>query len=185
MTAGRRSQHGRESIIELAEALAAELRTGAAPRTAMLRAAEGEPLLHWVAVAARSPAGDVAAALRDLAALPGAAGAADLAAAWSVTETTGGSLATPVGRIAGGLRDDEQVRREVSAQLAGPRATAVLLAVLPLFGLLLGSALGAAPLPLLVASPVGPVLLVPGLLLELAGVLWTLRITRRAGPRDG
>ena len=70
----------------------------------------------------------------------------------------------------------------MAAQLAGPRATAVLLALLPVFGLAMGNALGADPLAVLVGTPVGRGCLVLGLLLEVAGLLWTARITRRAEP---
>ena len=70
----------------------------------------------------------------------------------------------------------------MAAQLAGPRATAVLLALLPAFGLAMGNALGADPLAVLVGTPLGQGCLVLGLLLEAAGLLWTARITRRAEP---
>jgi Flp pilus assembly protein TadB len=170
----------RSAVAELADALASELRAGASPRVALLRAVQDEPLLAGLAAAARSPAGDVAAALREVGALPGGGGAGDLAAAWLVCESTGGGLAAPAARLAGALRDDAQVRREVAAQLAGPKATAVLLAMLPCFGLVMGAALGADPLHLFFGTAAGPALLATGLALELSGVLWTLLIARRA-----
>ena len=102
-------------------------------------------------------------ALSDLALLPGGAVARDLATAWLVCETTGGRLAAPVARLAGGWRDEEQVRREVRAQLAGPRATAVLLAGLPLVGLAMGTALGADPVALVRQPSVAVAVLAPGL----------------------
>jgi tight adherence protein B len=58
----------------------------------------------------------------------------------------------------------------------------VLLALLPAFGWLMGSALGADPLGVLVGTPLGLSCLVVGLLLETAGLLWTARITRGAEP---
>ncbi|MGZ4593312.1 MAG: type II secretion system F family protein [Actinomycetes bacterium] len=176
----RLADRRRRAVVELADAVASELRAGATPRAAVLRAAQDDPLLAGVAAAARSPAGDVAGALHELGTLPGAGGATDLAAAWLVCESTGGGLATPAARLAGALRDEAQVRREVAAQLAGPRATAVLLAALPAFGLLMGAALGAHPVGLLLGTEVGRALLVPGLSLELVGILWTRRIARRA-----
>ena len=176
----RDAQLTRAGLIELADALYAELRAGAPPREALWRAARDQPRLAEVAAAARSPAGDVGSALHDMATVPGGAAAADLATAWSVCETTGGRLAPPVARLAGAWRDDEQVRREVTAALAGPRATAVLLAALPLAGLAMGAALGADPIALLRQPSVALVVLVPGLLLEVAGLLWTAGVTRRA-----
>jgi tight adherence protein B len=176
----RDAQQTRTALIELADALSAELRAGAEPRDALWRAAGDRPRFAAVAAAARSPAGDVVSALHELAILAGGAAAADLATAWQVCEATGGRLAAPVARLAGAWRDDEQVRREVTAALAGPRATAVLLAVLPLAGLAMGAALGADPTALLRQPSLVLVVLVPGLLLELAGLLWTAGITRRA-----
>jgi len=177
---GRAADQHRIALIELADALTAELRAGAAPRDALWRAARDEPRFATVAAAARSPAGDVVSALHGLAILPGGPAAADLATAWAVCEATGGRLAPPVARLAIGWRDEEQVRREVSAQLAGPRATAVLLAGLPPVGLAMGAALGADPIALMRQPSMVLVVAVPGLLLEVAGLLWTARITRRA-----
>jgi tight adherence protein B len=176
----RDARQTRAGLIELADALSAELRAGAAPREALWRAARDQPRFAVVAAAARSPAGDVVSALHELATYAGAGAAGDLATAWEVCETTGGRLAAPVARLAGAWRDDEQVRREVTAALAGPQATAVLLAGLPLAGLAMGAALGADPVALLRQPSVALVVLVPGLLLEVVGLLWTAGITRRA-----
>lgn len=176
----RNAEQNRAGLIGLADALSAELRAGAAPREALWRAARDAPRFAGVAAAAQSPAGDVVSALHDLAKVPGGAAAADLATAWAVCEAAGGRLAAPVTRLSGGWRDEEQVRREVSAQLAGPRATAVLLAGLPVVGLAMGSALGADPVTLLRQPSMALVVLIPGLLLEVAGLFWTARITRRA-----
>jgi tight adherence protein B len=176
----RAAERNRIGLIELADALSAELRAGAAPREALWRAARDEPRFAAVAAAARSPAGDVVSTLHELATLPGGAAAADLATAWVVCEATGGRLAPAVARLAVGWRDEEQVRREVSAQLAGPRATAVLLAGLPLLGMAMGVALGADPIALMRQPSMALVVTAPGLALQAAGLLWTARITRRA-----
>jgi len=176
----REAEQNRTGLIEVADALSAELRAGATPRDALWRATRDQPRFAAVAAAARSPAGEVVPALRELAILAGGAAAEDLATAWLVCETTGGRLAAPVARLAGAWRDDEQVRREVTAALAGPRATAVLLAGLPLGGLAMGAALGADPAAVLGQPSIALVVLVPGLLLEVAGLLWTAGITRRA-----
>jgi tight adherence protein B len=58
----------------------------------------------------------------------------------------------------------------------------VLLALLPAFGLAMGSALGADPLDVLAGTPLGLGCLALGLMLETAGLLWTARITRSAEP---
>jgi tight adherence protein B len=177
---GRAAEQHRIALIELADAVCAELRSGAAPREALCRATRDEPRFAAVAAVARSPAGDVVSTLHELATLPGGAAAADLATAWAVCEVTGGRMAPAVARLGVGWRDEEQVRREVSAQLAGPRATAVLLAGLPFVGLAMGAALGADPIATMRQPSLLLAVAVPGLLLELAGLLWTARITRRA-----
>jgi tight adherence protein B len=176
----RNAQRNRIALIGLTDALSAELRAGATPRDALWRAARDQPLFAELAAAARSPAGDAVSALRNLATEDGCVAAADLATAWRVCETSGGRLAAPVARIAGAWRDDEQVRREVTAALAGPRATAVLLAALPIAGVAMASGLGAHPIALFLRPPVAALVVVPGLLLEVAGVFWTAGIARRA-----
>ncbi len=178
----REAARRRAAVIELCSALGAELRSGATARDALMAASRDVPGVDHLAAVAAAPHGDVAQALRATAERNGSAGLRRLAACWQVSERSGSGLAPSVSRLATTLRDEEQVRREVAAQLAGPRATAVLLALLPLFGLAMGNALGANPLAVLVGTPVGRACLVLGLLLEAAGLLWTARITRRAEP---
>jgi tight adherence protein B len=181
-TGRREATRRRAAVIELCSALGAELRSGAAARDALTAASHDVPGVDRLAAVAAAPHGDVAQALRATAELPGGAGLRRLASCWQVSERSGSGLASSVARLAATLRDEEQVRREVAAQLAGPRATAVLLALLPAFGLAMGSALGADPLAVLVGTPLGQGCLALGLLLETAGLLWTARITRRAEP---
>ena len=71
---------------------------------------------------------------------------------------------------------------EVDARLAGPRATATVLAGLPVLGLLLGQAIGADPMRVLAGTAVGQTLLVVGTGLACAGVLWSARIVSAAVP---
>ncbi len=181
-TGRREAARRRAAVIELCSALGAELRSGATARDALIAASRDVPAVEHLAAVAAAPHGDVAQALRATAERNGGAGLRRLAACWQVSERSGSGLAPSVSRLAATLRDEEQVRREVAAQLAGPRATAVLLALLPVFGLAMGNALGADPLAVLVGTPLGQGCLVLGLLLEVAGLLWTARITRRAEP---
>jgi tight adherence protein B len=132
-----------------------------------------------VAAAVR-PTGDVPEALSAIARRPGGATAGDLAAAWRVGALTGCGLADPVARVLHGHRAEERLRREVAAELAGPRATAWLLSGLPVVGVVLGMALGADPVGFLLATPPGRLVLLLGVALVLAGVGWTRRITEGA-----
>jgi tight adherence protein B len=123
---------------------------------------------------------DMPAVLRRMAARPGAEGLRRLAACWEVAEGSGAGLATATDRLAAGLRAEEAQRREISAQLAGPRTTARLLAVLPVFGLLLAAGLGGDPVHVLLGTPYGLACLSAGVALDIAGVLWTERIASAA-----
>jgi tight adherence protein B len=68
------------------------------------------------------------------------------------------------------------VRRQVSAGLAGARATARLLASLPILGLCLGYAVGARPLTFLTGTQVGWLCLAVGLALAGVGLFWVERL---------
>jgi tight adherence protein B len=83
-------------------------------------------------------------------------------------------------RLAGTLRDDDEARQEVVSSLAASRATARLLAVLPVFGLLLGGGLGGRPWMVLIDSMIGAGCLLGGAVLAVAGVFWVERIADHA-----
>ena len=92
----------------------------------------------------------------------------------------GAGLADGLDRISAGLRAERDQREELQALLAGPRSTALVLALLPAFGLLLGSAMGADPVRVLLHSPAGLVCLGVGAVLEWAGLTWVARLVRTA-----
>jgi tight adherence protein B len=94
----------------------------------------------------------------------------------------GAGLAAGLDRLEGALRADRDQRADLRAQLAGARATAVMLAGLPVLGLLLGAAMGADPLRVLLHSGAGLGCLVVGGLLEGVGLWWALRIVRGVEP---
>ncbi|MGH3326985.1 MAG: type II secretion system F family protein [Streptomycetales bacterium] len=170
----------RAAVLTLTTTLADELRAGRAAREALARSAEAAPALLGPVLSTARLGGDVPAALVDVAGQPGADALRRLAACWHVAEATGAGFARSAERLASALRAEEYLRREVGAQLAGTRATAGLLALLPFFGLLLGAGVGAHPLQVLLHDPYGQACLVAGLALDLAGVLWVDRIARAA-----
>ncbi|MYZ10840.1 hypothetical protein GT028_26280, partial [Streptomyces sp. SID2999] len=110
----------------------------------------------------------------------GAEGLLGLAACWRVAVDQGAGLAAGLDRLDGALRAERDQRADLRAQLSGARATALLLAVLPLFGLLLGAAMGADPLRVLLHTGAGLGCLVAGAVFEGAGVWWAARIVRGA-----
>jgi tight adherence protein B len=177
----RREVRRRGAALDLVTSLAAELRGGAEPRAALLTASD--PVFPAVAAMARSPAADPAVALLLAAGEAGHELLADLAAAWRVAERTGAGLAAPAARLGEAARAATAVRRELEAQLAGPRATAGLLSLLPGAGVLLGTALGADPAGFLLGSAGGRPCLLIGALLVAAGVGWTEAIVAAAEPQ--
>lgn len=172
----------RAAVREVCEVLAAELRAGRTPDEALASASAVLPELGPAVLAGRL-GGDVPTAVREISA-PGATEALHaLAAAWSVADRSGAGLAVVLDQLTTKLRADEELRQEVSAQLAAPRATARVVAALPLAGLALGLGLGADPLAFLLGTPAGLGCLVVGAGLVLAGLAWVERLARGAERR--
>ncbi|MFJ9946629.1 type II secretion system F family protein [Kitasatospora sp. NPDC091207] len=178
------------AVVDLCTALAGELRSGATPEQALhvvtTRLAEdGEALrrigLEPVArLAAGRYGGDVPGAFQLLAELPGGRGATAIAACWRVTSDGGAGLAAGLDGVAEALRAERALAEEIDAELAAPRTTVAVLAALPVAGLLLGAALGARPVTVLLHTPAGLACLLGGAALEGLGVAWTARIVRAA-----
>ncbi|MFI1204459.1 type II secretion system F family protein [Streptomyces sp. NPDC020883] len=177
----RAAERRSAAVIRFCGAVAAELRAGRQPDRALVAAGAPGPGEAGPAVlAAARYGGDVPGALRAAARQPGAEGLAGAAACWQVAVEGGAGLARGLERIAAGLAVQRDQREELRAQLAGPRATALILALLPVGGLLMGGALGADPLGVLLHTPAGWGCLVVGGLLEWGGVAWTARIVADA-----
>jgi tight adherence protein B len=181
---GRRSAQlaaDRRRVVEMCDAMVSELRAGQPPSRALAWVAGGWPELAATSSLA-GMGGDVPAALRTVAAQSGVAPLAQVAAAWDVAHRSGAGLADVLDRLSLTLREDEDVRREITASLGSTRATGRLLAVLPLFGLGLGLAMGADPLAVLLGSTFGAFCLAVGAGLATVGVFWVERIADRAEP---
>lgn len=167
----------RAAAADVVLALAAELATGLPAETALQRAGAGRDFMQGSVGAARV-GGDIPAALRadgeefELTALVA------LAAVWQVSAGSGAGLADASYRLGTAALQRERMRRELASQMAGPRATARVLAVLPLVGLVLGSGLGGSPVAWLLGTPVGLAVTAAGVLLEVAGLLWVRRLVR-------
>ncbi len=179
-----------EQVIALCAALASEVRAGRQPAGALSVAARETGGLSGGAdsavLAAARFGGDVPGALREAARGPGAEGLAGLAACWQVAVDSGAGLADGLDRLETALRAQRDQQADLQTKLAPARATAAMLAVLPVVGLLMGTALGADPLGVLLHTPVGIGCLAVGGVLEGAGLWWTGRIVRRAeGPVRG
>ncbi|MFE7801721.1 type II secretion system F family protein [Nocardia sp. NPDC057440] len=184
----RRARHDRlrnaecAYLLDAVEAVIGELRVGAHPSAATAVAAHesrGEAARAFAVSAARSRLGGSGAeGLRhpDSVVAPELAGIAD---AWRVAEHHGLALAELLSAARADLQGRIRFRGRTAAALAGARATAAVLAGLPLLGLALGQLMGAAPLRVLLTSAAGAVLLPLGTGLACAGLLWTDAITRK------
>ena len=197
----RQAAAQRNAVVTLCSALRAELDGGALPSAALAEAVwcrvELRDLAELVSGsrATQRPAsirfpGDAAGLLAAAArAAPGREGLSGLAACWRATEEHGLSLTAAVAGIESALRADEQRQLLLDSELSGVRTTMGLLAVLPVFGLVLGSGLGTRPLHILLQTFGGQVCLVVGSTLEMAGLWWTDRlvasVSELAAPMPG
>lgn len=189
---GRRRQEASAAIEGIAEALrslVAELSAGAHPvEAAEAAAADAGPVagraLRAAAAAVRL-GGDVDTALA------GGARAAPLAPdvvratvqlgrAWHLAAHHGLPLAHVLDAVREDLEQRVRFARRVLAHMSGPRASAAVLAFLPVAGVCLGESIGADPLQVLAGSVAGQVLVAVGAALTCAGIAWSARITRTA-----
>ncbi|AXG12334.1 type II secretion system F family protein [Intrasporangium calvum] len=121
----------------------------------------------------------------------GAEGSEELrfvAAAWQLSEVTGAPLADAVRRAVASVHQARERARRVHVAVAGPRATVVVLTVLPLTGPLFGLACGVPPTELYLASPLSSAAAALGLVLIWVGRRWCRRLVESAvsvGGADG
>ncbi|GAA3218519.1 type II secretion system protein [Pseudonocardia petroleophila] len=180
-----------DTAVELASAIsrmADELAAGAHPATALGGTSADGPRARAVLAPAAAAGGlgdDVPAALRRGAGEhPEVTAEVErLAAAWALSERSGVPLAELLSGAAADLGWRVRFAARVRAELAGPRATALVLTALPALGLALGQLVGADPLGVLRSGLLGQALLVVGVALAAAGVAWTEQILRSAVPR--
>jgi tight adherence protein B len=166
------------------DVLVGELRVGAHPVRAFDVAADEtdgpvSAALRTVAARARMGA-DVAAGLRAAAgssALP--AHWERLAMCWQLASDHGLAIATLMRAAQRDIAERQRFSAKVTAGLAGARATAAILAGLPVLGVLLGQLIGARPLSFLFGQRAGGWLLVVGVALVCGGLLWSDRIADR------
>jgi tight adherence protein B len=179
----RSSASGRRTraLVEALGALAAELRAGRSLDDATGAAMSGCP--DPATAAALGPVLRLGEPPPGPAADEPARALVRVAAAVRLSAATGCSLAGVVTAVEDDLRARLHAEQELGAAVAGPRASATVLAGLPVLGLLMGSGIGADPWRVLTTTGPGTVLLVLGVALELAGTAWAARLVRRAVQR--
>jgi tight adherence protein B len=171
----REHERRRRLVVELAEALASELRAGQPVQTSLERCQELWPAFQPVVAAGRLGA-DVPSALARLARLPGAEGLREVASAWQVSERSGVSLSGVLLQVAESARARQVAANLVRAELASARTTARMVAALPLVTLALSSSMGSTPWAFLLGQPLGLVCLAAGTALVFCGLGWIDRI---------
>lgn len=163
------------AALRVVRAVLAEVEAGAAPADALVAAADAEDAhdaeLRQMADRVRASRDPTEAASADL--LP-------LAHALRVSGFSGAAAGPVLDRVAAQLQDGLDQRRAVGAALAGARSSAALLALLPFVGLALGAGLGANPVAVLAGSRAGHSLVLCGVALECAGLVWTARLAAAA-----
>jgi tight adherence protein B len=171
----RLAEQRRDRVLTACEGIAADLRAGQPPVRALARAAGDWPELRPVLVAAQVDA-EVPEALRELARRPGAGELRAVAAAWRVAHDAGTGLAPPLGQVVASLRARRRTAGLVKAEVAAARATAHVLALLPLVVLAMSAGVGGDPVGFLTGTT--PVLgcLVAGLGLTGLGWWWLDRL---------
>jgi tight adherence protein B len=179
----RASDEGRALETAL-DVLVGELRAGSHPVRAFSVAADetaGAVAVSLRSVAARARLGaDVTAGLRAAArssALP--AHWDRLAVCWQLAGAHGLAIATLMRAAQRDIAERQRFWARVAAGMAGARATAAILAALPVLGVLLGELIGARPLGFLLSGHAGGWLLAVGSTLACCGLLWSDRITDR------
>ncbi len=154
-SAARDGAAARSRTLDDLSAIAADLRAGLPPAAVLPEeqpAADGDRVRHLVGAVRR------------------------------IAEHTGAPAADLVERIEADARAADRARASAAAQAAGARATAVLLAALPAGGTVLGYAIGADPLAVLLHTPLGAACALGAMVLQAAGLAWADRLAAAGQP---
>ncbi len=179
--ARRRRRRAESTVLAVLDALAAALRVGLAPDTALRQLADVDD----------GPVGRLASELaqagraggqywRGVAREAGAPGVLVVAQAWELSHVAGIRLADAVELSARLLRQGRGLRNRREVALAGPRATIAVLTLLPLLGPGVGLAVGIDPFDLYAGTGLSMVSTGVGLAMLICGRLWAAALVRRS-----
>ncbi|MCL2783880.1 MAG: hypothetical protein FWD55_00300 [Propionibacteriaceae bacterium] len=168
-------------VARAAQILESLVGLGHVPAVALSLTAEECSIIE-PAVAALRMGGDPAAVLEELSRQEGQAGLARIGHALAVSHASGGSMHASLQQVRDSLDEAVQTAGLVASELAGPRATAQILALLPLFGLGIAYSLGTNPFTFLTGQLLGRICLLAGVGFGCAGVVWSEILTRTAEP---
>ena len=174
----RRARADHAGVLAAVRILTAELAAGSLPAAALTAAATTAPGVRAVFEHAAEAAGrgDPSGILEG----DPRPGVRAVGVAWRLGQDTGSALGHVLERVADDLAAADAQRRAVTVALAGPRSSALLVALLPVLGLGLGTAMGASPVAVLDGSSAGRLLCLAGVVLDVTGVLWIRAVLRRA-----
>jgi tight adherence protein B len=179
-----------EPLASLVQRLGVLFAAGVTPASGWAYVAEGargSALPRARAVAAAAGRGEsIAGALIRVAGTESADETAwrGLAAAWLVATDGGAPLAPTLAELASSLRSLAQNERDLQTALAAPVATARMVMLLPLVGILFGMALGFDSLGTLFTTAPGLICLGAGLTLMAGARLWNGRLVTGSRPTD-
>jgi len=175
-----------ESMADAIHGLVAELRAGAHPVAAAESAAHdatapADTVMTAIATTARLD-GDLTTVLRRFTAdsptpVPALR---PLVNAWTLAQDHGLPLADVLDAVRADVAGQVRFAHKVRARMAGPRASGAVLAALPALGVLLGEPMGANPLHVLLANPLGQALLAAGTILICLGLHWINHLASQA-----
>ncbi|MGH3435757.1 MAG: type II secretion system F family protein [Sciscionella sp.] len=180
----RRRAQATAGIVDALTSLVGGLRAGGHPAACASAAAEecappAAGVMRMIAAAGRL-GGDVRCTLsRGADRAPELVGVLDqLATAWDLAGRHGLGLADVLDAVRMDLAHRARFAAAVHARMAGPRSSATVLAALPAVGIVLGEAMGAHPVRVLL-GPTGQWLALLGSGLICAGVRWSAWLTER------
>jgi tight adherence protein B len=160
------ARQARADLLDRIAGLAADLRAGQAAHTAL-----GAANLHDDPGTGRERPSRPPDSTARLATL--------VQAAARLAERTGAPLADLLERVEADARAHDRALATADAQAAGARATAMLLAGLPVGGIALGYGIGADPLAVLLGTPIGAACCAGTVVLHMLGLAWTARLAPR------
>ncbi len=99
-----------------------------------------------------------------------------LTAGWTLSSRSGVALGPLIEAVTAEMAEALSADARRAGEVAGPRMSGYVMSGLPVMGLLLGAGMGADPIGVLLGTTVGHILLVTGVLLTSAGLLWSARI---------
>jgi len=180
----RRAQKRRAEVVRVAQVLESLMGLGHLPGAALTLAAQEYPLVA-PAVAAQKMGGDPWEVMEQLSGVPGQEGLSQIGHAWKVCQVSGGSMHASLEQVRASLEEAQNAASVIAGELAGPRATGQILAVLPLLGLGMATGLGVSPVQFFFGGIGGRACLAAGVGFICVGVMWSEVLARRAASVGG